>query len=395
MRWKNKGHEFDVFGNRLAKEYIRRKHIYIFGAGFWGEKINSFLKNYDCVECFIDNDCHKQHSVYEGKWVISFDEYLKQSGNGWIIIAADKKNVSTISKQLEKENLIRDYDFFEYERFVKEIFPVMSVYCFNKAYIELAQICLTERCTLKCKKCAHGCNAVNKNASDLTLEKVFQSADVFFKKVDWIKEFVLIGGEPFLYRDLDKVLEYIGKKYRDQMMFYSITTNGTIIPSKEVLDMCKIYNCKIDISNYMAQIPHLKQKYEDLTTVLEKNRIEYSLWVPGLEWMDYGFGQVDRGGEKEVLTQAFDACKTPCREIRGNKFYYCVMARSVSDNLGYGIGNEDFLDMEKLCGDDYKKILLEFTYGYSDKGYLDMCNYCRGTEAVSYPIPAAEQEKKN
>ena len=94
---------------------------------------------------------------------------------------------------------------------------------------------------------------------------------------------------------------------------------------------------------------------------------------------------------KEELTQTFDRCLTPCREVRGNKLYFCVMARSVSDNLHFNEGQDDYLDLELLKSDNYKKVLLEFNLGYSEKGYLDMCHRCHGIDAVNYPIPIAEQ----
>ncbi len=49
------------------------------------------------------------------------------------------------------------------------------------------------------------------------------------------------------------------------------------------------------------------------------------------------------------------------------------MARSVADNLSVNVGKEDYLDFEKLSGDNWKRELLEFIMGYSEKGYLDMC----------------------
>lgn len=44
------------------------------------------------------------------------------------------------------------------------------------------------------------------------------------------------------------------------------------------------------------------------------------------------------------------------------------MARSVSDNLHFNEGQDDYLDLEQLNDDNYKKILLEFNLGYSEKG---------------------------
>ena len=127
-----------------------------------------------------------------------------------------QKNTPVIDKQLKSFDLEEGKDYFLHDEFCDVIFPVISVYFYNKTFVSLAQITLTERCTLKCRKCAHGCYAVNnKTARDMTLEQVYRSADSFFSKVDFIKEFVLIGGEPLLYRELAKVIPYIGEKYRE------------------------------------------------------------------------------------------------------------------------------------------------------------------------------------
>lgn len=83
--------------------------------------------------------------------------------------------------------------------------------------------------------------------------------------------------------------------------------------------------------------------------------------------MDYGFDYYKRECDNEQLINVFDACGTPCHEIRENKFYYCVMARSVADNLSVNVGKEDYLDFEKLSGDNWRRELLEFIMGYSEK----------------------------
>ena len=67
------------------------------------------------------------------------------------------------------------------------------------------------------------------------------------------------------------------------------------------------------------------------------------------------------------------------------------MARSASENLGMNVGENDYLDLNTL-GENEKKKILEFNHGYSEKGYIDMCNHCHGAEAIKYPIPAAIQK---
>ena len=124
---------------------------------------------------------------------------------------------------------------------------------------------------------------------------------------------------------------------------------------------------------------------------LQEYGIEYKLYDEDGYWIDYGFDYLNKDMDEEELTQTFDRCLTPCREVRGNKLYFCVMARSVSDNLHFNEGQDDYLDLELLKSDNYKKVLLEFNLGYSEKGYLDMCHRCHGIDAVNYPIPIAEQ----
>ena len=71
------------------------------------------------------------------------------------------------------------------------------------------------------------------------------------------------------------------------------------------------------------------------------------------------------------------------------------MARSVAENLSKDVGEDDYFDLDKLVSPDWKRELLEFILGYSQKGYLDMCNYCHGAECYKHLIPVAEQLQLN
>lgn len=394
MIWKNKGHELDQKVADLLAQNPQRKY-YIFGAGLLGKELMPVLQAYGCLAAFIDNSIEKQREGVGKIPVISLETYLNLK-DGQIVIAASPQNTIVIREQLKSFSLKHERDFFLYDEFVNQIFPIISVYGFGKSYVSLLQITLTERCTLKCKKCAHGCFAVdNSRSEDMSLSQAYKSADSFFAKVDFIKEFVLIGGEPFLYKDFAKVIEYIGERYRGQIGIYAITTNGTIVPEEDVLRACRKYGVLVRISNYIRQIPRLKSFIERLIDTLEENKVSFALGDEESEWMDYGFECVDHGTDEEYLIKVFDACRMPCREVRENRFYYCVMARSVSDNLKFYVGQKDYLDLDGLTGKEYKKELLEFTLGYSDKGYLDMCRHCNGAEARNCPIPPAEQAKRN
>ena len=64
--------------------------------------------------------------------------------------------------------------------------------------------------------------------------------------------------------------------------------------------------------------------------------------------------------------------------------------------MDFKVGESEYLDLSELCNNDYgKKIFFEYANGYSEKGYLDMCNYCNGAENYNYIIPAGEQLKND
>lgn len=385
MKWTNKGHELDEYAKNVCGVFERYKKIVLFGAGNIGEKIGRTLARYDFFAGYVDKDKEKQTCGVNGEKVYSPD--VLGELNAFIVISVGEEYCDEIKCELKNMGMREHLDFIAAEEFETKWFPVLSYYYFGELYTNLAQICVTERCTLRCKKCAHACHLVDMHAEDMPLEQAKQSADWFFRAFDVVGEFVLIGGEPFLYKHLETLVSYIGENYREKIDLFSITTNGTILPSDTLLELCKKYNVVIRVSDYSKTIPRLKKNYAAFYEKLKE--ISCIVWETDNEssWLDYGFDGGVSKDESDTL-RTFDACKTPCREVRGEKYYYCVMAHTVADNMNLHIGEYDYFD---LRADFDRKELLEFEAGYSEKGFLDMCSICRGKEAAKYPIPAAEQ----
>ena len=386
MKWVNKGHEFEKEYAAYKNNFSLGKGVYIFGAGQLGKHYGAMFAEIGILKGYIDN--YLAGGKCNGMPVISFEEYLASYKGIPIILCLSVKNREQIAPQLENAGLQEDIHFVNHTDYMNIIFPILMMYERDRLLIPLCQICVTERCSLKCKKCAHACHMVANNIADLKLDDVKHSADSYFRLVDYAAEFVLIGGEPLLYRDLAEAVAYIGKKYRRQIGIFSITTNGTIIPKDEVLEECRKHNVLFRISNYEKSIPRLVEKHKELVQKLKDLGVNFVLGKDDRFWMDYGFEYVDR--HHIELEKTFDVCATPCHEVRRDRFYQCVMARTVSENM-YHIECEDYLDLSKLDGADGKKVLLEYSLGYSDKGFMEMCNRCNGADSVNHPIPVAEQ----
>lgn len=392
MKWQMNGKRFDREAETYLKSFFENKEqIYVFGAGFWGKELRSVLQRVGCFAGYIDNDIRKQQTGVDGISVISLEEYIRQGANGWIVVAIDLRYAPEIDGQLTEEGFIKGEKYFIWDEFLRKILRILMTYHYQRSYVDVAQIVVTERCSLRCRKCAHACGYVGSDREDMSINMVYKSADAFFSRIDLIREFVLIGGEPLLYKQLPEAVAYIGQNYRDKIIHFCITTNGTIMPNDELMSICREYQVEFRISNYSAKIPRLVDQYTKLTDVLLNNDVEFVLSEAEVNWWDYGFEYVNREFDEIKLQQVFDLCKTACREVRGNKYYFCVMARSVSENMKFGVGEEDYLDLDALPKENYRKILLEFELGCSMKGYLDMCMHCNGIEAKQKSIPAAEQ----
>lgn len=391
MKWISPSHEYDHIYDRYKGIITQSKKICVFGAGFWGRKcVEALLSHNKEVYYVVDNDSSKWGSYFKDEIkIISFEEYL-QLKNVYLLVALSTKNYKEVEEQLVNYGLKEDADYCQSEIFIK-ILPVLTLYHENKLCLDVVELSLTERCTLRCQKCAHGCCYVSMDKEDMSLDEVKKSADNLFSLADKINEFYLIGGEPLLYKNLSEAIHYIGKRYRGKISKFIITTNGTIKPNAEVMEAVREYDLTIYISNYTKAIPSMKKKYRELCDLLDQNQINYALSEIERMWYDYGFDYVDHGFDKEKIERVHDACFTRCREIRGDKFYYCIQARSVAENTGRNVSDDDYLNLTKLHGITGKKILYEYATGFCEKGYIDMCNYCNGADSLNHMIPVAEQ----
>lgn len=383
MKWRIQGKE--------PYKFNIEKGVIFWGIGEIGHRIYRYGKESGLLRAYVDSNPEKKEWCEVPIW--SFETMLRERENEIIVITVGHKYIKQISLKLKEQGLKENKDYIVYNDVLGMELYSRSSEKKDAVMIPVAQISLTERCTLRCKKCAHGCNYVNNDKTDLPLSEVYKSADYFFKYTDYCEEFVLIGGETFLYKNIENVINYIGEKYRDKINIFSITTNGTIIPNEKILENCKKYNMLIRISNYEKQLPRLKERHEQLIGKLEMYGVSYVLGDEETEWMDYGFETADYGDNEKELIKHFDECKTHCREIQGSKYYYCVMAHTAGKNMNHkGYNPEDCLDLEQLdTNPNGKRIFLEYNMGYSEKGYLDMCRYCNGAKAKNFPIPAAEQ----
>ncbi len=373
MKWENKGHELDYIG----KTFADKKKIYIYGAGQEGRNLFYKLKFLDCVEGFIDANADKQRTGYLEKPVFSVEALCNKDKDYLIIVAAGPEIASRITYKLISNGYKEGEDFYYAGIFINTYLPIYAMYAHDKLVMRLYPQSMTERCTLRCLNCNQSTPYI-KNPQHFSKEAFKADLDLFFRYVDYIYQADFVGGEPFTHPDLYDLMEYAAVHYRDKMGAMHIITNGTIQPSDEILQLALKYNIAMIITDYSITVPEVEGKVRAFIEKLEKYHVRYIL-NGDKYWKDYAIGRakLEFSGEDDKIRH-FDNCASPCRYMKDGKLYYCT-----SDALGQRAGlvpkdEQSYVDFKQLTREKRMEVL-EFEYGYLEKGYLDTCTKCYGS----------------
>lgn len=264
---------------------------------------------------------------------------------------------------------------------------IKIIFISSKLEIPSVEIVLTTKCTLKCKDCA---NLMPYYKEHLYEEKEVLLSDIerFISAVDHIYFFTLIGGEPFLYKDIDTIVDYLVKS--EKVSYVKIITNGTIIPTENVLKAIKNKKVIIYISDYKKFLPQIAKKQDDIIRLLSERNINYD--IPSInEWYDTGVGNFSkRAYSTEETKKLYNKCFMKNCNTLLNGFFYMCSRGAHSMNLGFVKKvDTDFADVRKY---DFLEIRDKIKYLYK-KDFINACQYCDGSYAGCKKIVPVQQEE--
>lgn len=262
---------------------------------------------------------------------------------------------------------------------------------------KMVAIFTTMNCTLNCKLC--GTFVPNFREAGIRYSadswQVQQCIDELFKIYDYIEHIDFTGGEPLLWEGLGESLSY-ALNYRRQFGVVRVVTNGTLLPSEEVLSAILPFKSKVDfmIDNYGA----LSTKVTELKSVLDSNQIAYreiayhdeNQYFGG--WIDYRDLSYKNYSDEE-LNRVYDTCMPAhnmCLAVFGSHLYQCTVAAT---GIALGkIPNDNSMESVSLLD---KEITLEDKRGIAEqfgKRILTACRYCKGFDPeTAERFLAAEQ----
>lgn len=376
----------------LDESWADIQQIAIYGFGRTAQGNIDQLINEFQVSVIIDNNDALRGRVYRNVPIVNWDYFKKTKNNDKIVILAAGKARISISETLITEGKKRNIDFTDLDVFACEWYLRFR----NKLCLGKITTAVTTKCTFNCINC-NMLMPYYKKQKDYSYEQLTKDADLFFILVDFVTSFVIIGGEPFLYIDLIKYLKYIGEHYGKKIGNIQLITNGSVLPSIELLQVIKKYNIEIRISDYTLSI-HYEKRIRDFIQLLDKYEIKHIEFIQ-TEWIDFGFPHdiVNMGKTKDELRKHMLNCHGMCHWLHSGKYFYCSNAWAAQECGMFRLkAKNDYIELNELIEDheDGKHRLVDFYMGNLPDGYMSFCKFCRGFGSEK-TIEAGVQAKRS
>ncbi|MCR5421608.1 MAG: radical SAM protein [Lachnospiraceae bacterium] len=253
---------------------------------------------------------------------------------------------------------------------------VREIYDYNKLILPRIVIVLTPVCSLKCKKCNNLIPSYKKPKHP-DKEEILNDIDKLMGCVDGVVTVELIGGEPFCYPWLNEVLSKLLKI--NKIMEIEITTNGTIVPEKKIMQTLRDSKITIRVSKY-NEVNYNRDVCEELL----KQGVRYETFKD-MTWIDSG-GTEARKRSVYDNRQIYMKCDAgyDCKTLFKGKIYACARSASLYD-LGICEDKNGYVDLYEEG--DVKERIRRFYL----KEFDSACDYCDYADKWRV-IPAGEQK---
>jgi organic radical activating enzyme len=233
---------------------------------------------------------------------------------------------------------------------------------------------VTTFCTLRCKHCAH-LNAYyyflprgKEQLKFFDADEIIETVKKILESVDEIREMSVDGGEPFMHRQLSKILKFIVQA--EKIKRIEVVTNGTLCPNEDALQTLKNKKIYVTISDY----GDVSIKVKELQVILKKNNVSHRVQVQGYGWDDLGEHYNRNRGISE-LKKTYNTCfDTRYKLILDKKIYDC---HRVANAVYLGLHDPskfEEIDVFKWNATE----LREKIRGLYFNKYIPYCNYCNG-----------------
>lgn len=238
--------------------------MYFYGAGNIGlealTKYESLSDKENQFVGFIDRnnqDNYKGYPVYVLEDISPKDEVI-------VITIGDHFIVRDVYLQLKKAGYKKIYWYINWEHtsIAEDFLTATCISCgaWGDYVIPRVEMHVADHCNLNCKGCTHYAPIFDKNFPDL--DDCINSIQILKRKSIHIMVLSLLGGEPFLNKELSSYIEKICEILPNTCI--QIVSNGLLIPSlgNDILHCISEKNVIVRVSEY-EPTTKIRNKIED------------------------------------------------------------------------------------------------------------------------------------
>lgn len=267
---------------------------------------------------------------------------------------------------------------------IRQVSPLikdMVSICLNrKVEIPFFDLNVNNVCTLKCKRCDQGIPYLD-NKCKYNATEIISNMKLLFRYVDYIYQIGILGGEPFINKDLAKVINWCASS--EKIGSIIVVTNGTIFPNDDILKSLKSKKIILGISWYPIKDDSNRIK---LMEYCERHSIHYHIRKD--DWLDFGDFRTSRNYSKEQMEKTFANCfLNKCVQYNDGVLYRCTKTHLLKDQKIDTPEKWETIAVKDIKTRKHMKIALRKFYSLKT---LRACNYCNTGDALT-SIPLGEQ----
>lgn len=379
-------------------------NIVIYGAGFQGLLAAHLLKKEGIkVCCFADIDKEKQKKPYFGLPVISPDEMAEKHRNSLIIITP--YILEPVYKEYKAKNfnvctpfqLFLEFDSDDFDKLEElpfwyhpktldlniDLFLRRCNNLLSDRYLYATDISITQACNLKCRECT-SFMPYYKTPKTFDLNDIIRSFELISKNRTFSHVY-LEGGEPFIYKNLPELINYLTEK--PEVFCVLIVTNGTIIPDKRLLKTLRRPKVIVRISDYGKL-----SKIDELTKIFEENNVNYKIQLQ--KWYKMSSFIKEPLTDEELKITTSLCCKLGeggYAHIADGKLFACPAQANLHNTGIYKSGENDYVDLVNAQdSEECQKKIETFLRG---SHISKICRHCKGRGSSNIEVPPAQQLK--
>ena len=380
---------------KLLEDIGDHAPVYIYGFGLAGRWLSAQLPGR--VHGFIDTDLKRRGARFGPLSVMSIHDARDQLLPGAVIIVSviDIQDVLEVVRGIPNSRslamgLYRESGSVQPSEGINEspefvAYSLSAVEEYHKAYFDpdklflrSVDVMITERCSLKCRDCSNLMQYYEKPVN-IDRQEVLRDFDELAKNVDHIFEVRLIGGEPFLNKDIYGIIASLVESPKISRL---VIFSNAMIPFRED-GMLVLRHPKVVLS--LTNYGDLAKSTMDNVSRLEKAGIPYRLHPPE-NWTDSGvihdFGR--SAPENEHLFE--NCCGKNLLTLSMGRLYRCPFAAN-ADRLG-AIPADSANAVNSAEG---RSAIRHYTREIRS---LPACNFCKGRSFDAPEIVPALQTRQ-